>query len=131
SSSCRRSKWHPGSTAVPAVFTGKMPVPQEKLMIKLLICLTCGMVMAVVMLQLRQQELELRHQAADLQLKIQNHQAKLWQQQLEIAVYTAPNAVTKIVQDQNLKLVPEAALPLQAGDWVGTTSQQNQPVTRR
>ena len=51
-------------------------------MIKLLICLACGMVMAVVMLQLRQQELELRHQAADLQLKVQNHQAKLWQQQL-------------------------------------------------
>ena len=100
-------------------------------MIKLLICLACGMVMAVVMLQLRQQELELRHQAADLQLKIQNHQAKLWQQQLEIAVYTAPNAVTKIVQDQNLKLVPEAALPLAAGDWVGTSPQQNPTVTRR
>jgi len=89
------------------------------------------MVMAVVMLQLRQQELELRHQAADLQIKIQNHQAKLWQQQLEIAVYTAPNAVTKIVQDQNLKLVPEAALPLAAGDWVGSASQQNPTVTRR
>jgi cell division protein FtsL len=89
------------------------------------------MVMAVAMLQLRQQELELRHQAADLQLKIRNHQAKLWQQQLEIAVYTAPNAVTKIVQDQNLKLVPEAALPLAAGDWVGSTSQQNPTVTRR
>jgi len=86
------------------------------------------MVMAVVMLQLRQQELELRHQAADLQIKIQSHQAKLWQQQLEIAVYTAPNAVTKIVQDQNLKLVPEAALPLGAGDWVGT---QPQTVVRR
>ena len=97
-------------------------------MIKLLICVACGMVMAVVMLQLRQQELELRHQAADLQIKIQSHQAKLWQQQLEIAVYTAPNAVTKIVQDQNLKLVPEAALPTGAGDWVTT---QVQPVARR
>jgi cell division protein FtsL len=97
-------------------------------MIKLLICLACGMVMAVVMLQLRQQELELRHQAADLQIKIQSHQAKLWQQQLEIAVYTAPNAVTKIVQDQNLKLVPEAALPMGAGDWVTT---QPQTVVRR
>ena len=100
-------------------------------MIKLLICLACGMVMAVVMLQLRQQELELRHQAADLQIKIQNHQAKLWQQQLEIAVYTAPNAVTKFVQQQDLKLVPEASLPLAAGDWVGTTPHQNQPVARR
>ena len=100
-------------------------------MIKLLICLACGMVMAVAMLQLRQQELELRHQAADLQLKIQNHQARLWQQQLEIAVYTAPNAVTKIVQDQNLKLVPEASLPPAAGDWVGSSSQQNPTVARR
>jgi cell division protein FtsL len=89
------------------------------------------MVMAVVMLQLRQQELELRHQAADLQLKIQNHQAKLWQQQLEIAVYTAPNAVTRIVQEQNLKLVPQASLPLPAADWVGSSSQQNQTISRR
>jgi cell division protein FtsL len=100
-------------------------------MIKLLICLACGMVMAVVMLQLRQQELELRHQAADLQLKVQNHQARLWQQQLEIAVYTAPNAVTRIVQEQNLKLVPEASLPLGAGDWVGSSSQQNPTIARR
>jgi cell division protein FtsL len=100
-------------------------------MIKLLICLACGMAMAVVMLQLRQQELELRHQAADLQIKIQNHQAKLWQQQLEIAVYTAPNAVNKFVQQQDLKLVPEASLPLAAGDWVGSTPQQIQPVARR
>jgi cell division protein FtsL len=99
-------------------------------MIKIIICLSCGMIMAVVMLQLRQQELELRHQAADLQIRIQNHQAKLWQQQLEISVYTAPNAVTKIVQDQDLKLVPEASLPLAAGDWVGT-SQQNQPIAHR
>ena len=74
--------------------------------------------MAVVMLQLRQQELELRHEAADLQIRIQNHQAKLWQQQLEIAVYTAPNAVTKIVQQQELKLVPEAQLPAAAGELI-------------
>jgi cell division protein FtsL len=99
-------------------------------MIKLLICLTCGMVMAVVMLQLRQQELELRHQAADLQIKIQNHQAKLWQQQLEIAVYTAPNAVTKFVQQQELKLVPEAQLPVGAGDWINTPVPSI-PVARR
>jgi cell division protein FtsL len=89
-------------------------------MIKLLICLACGMLMAVAMLQLRQQELELRHQAAELQQKIQHHQAKLWQQQLEIAVYTAPNAVTRTIQQHDLKLVPESSLPLAAGDWVGT-----------
>jgi cell division protein FtsL len=100
-------------------------------MMKLLICLACGMLMAVVMLQLRQQELELRHQAADLQQKIQNHQARLWQQQLEIAVYTAPNAVTRIVQQQDLKLVPEAALPLQAGDWVGGSTPPTPAVARR
>jgi cell division protein FtsL len=88
------------------------------------------MLMAVATLQLRQQELELRHQAAEFQQKIQHHQAKLWQQQLEIAVYTAPNAVTKTVLEQNLKLVPEAALPIGAGDWVGTT-QQNQGISGR
>src|SRR5881394_666056 len=100
-------------------------------MIKLILCLGCGMLMAVVMLQLRQQELELRHQAAALGQKIQNHQAKLWQQQLEIAVYTAPNAVTKIVQQQDLKLVPEASLPLGAGDWAAIATPPNQPVARR
>lgn len=85
--------------------------------------------MAVATLQLRQQELELRHQAAEFQQKIQHHQAKLWQQQLEIAVYTAPNAVTRTMQQHDLKLVPEAALPLAAGDWVGTTAAT--PVARR
>src|SRR3954462_11583245 len=100
-------------------------------MIKLILCLGCGMLMAVVMLQLRQQELELRHQAAALQQKIQNHQARLWQQQLEISVYTAPNAVTRIIQQQDLKLVPEAALPIQAGDWAAISALPSQPIVRR
>jgi len=64
------------------------------------------------------------------EIAVAERQLALWQQQLEIAVYTAPNAVTKIVQDQNLKLVPEAALPPAAGDWVGNT-QQNPTVARR
>jgi cell division protein FtsL len=99
-------------------------------MIKLIICLVCGMLMAVAVLQLRQQELELRHRAAGLQQKIQAHQAKLWQQQLEISVYTAPNAVTRTVEMHDLKLVPEAQLPLPAGDWLGVT-KQNPTVARR
>ncbi len=87
--------------------------------------------MAVAVLQLRQQELEQRHQAATLQQKVQAHQAKLWQQQLEISVYTAPNAVTRTVEFHDLKLVPEASLPLPAGDWLGVMKQQTRTVARR
>ena len=92
-------------------------------MIKLLLCLLSSFAVGVITLQLRQQDLELRHQVADLQRKIQNQQAKLWSQQVEIAIYTAPNAVSKTIDQAKLKLVPEAPLPVLAGDWISSARE--------
>jgi hypothetical protein len=76
-------------------------------MLKLLLCLGCALAIAVAMLELRQQELELKHRAAKLQEEIEGQQAKLWSQQLQIAIYTAPNALTKTVSQHELDLVHE------------------------
>src|SRR3954469_6572156 len=87
-------------------------------MIKLLLCLTSSMLLAVLMLQLRQQKLELNHQATKLHNQIEAHQAKLWNQQLQIAVYPAPNAIEKTVGDQQLRLVPRSPLPASKSNWI-------------
>jgi hypothetical protein len=87
-------------------------------MLKLMLCLVCAFVIGMITLQLRQQQLELRHQATDLQHKIQTKQSKLWRQQVEIAIYTAPNAVAKSISGHDLDLVPERNLPEGAGNWV-------------
>jgi len=42
----------------------------------------------------------------------------LWNQQLQIAVYTAPNAITQTVSTHDLKMVPQAPLPRQKGRWI-------------
>ena len=75
-------------------------------MIKLLICLCCGIALALFMLNLRHQELELRHQNAELHDKIKNQQARLWSQQLQISVFTAPNAINATVKGQQIEMVP-------------------------
>jgi hypothetical protein len=76
-------------------------------MIKLLICLLSGVVLAVFVLQLRQQQLELGHQNADLHDRIKAQQAKLWNQQLQIAVSTAPSAIDKTVSGYKLEMIPQ------------------------
>ena len=68
-------------------------------MLKLMLCLVCAFVIGTITLQLRQQELELRHQATELHEKIQAKQSKLWGQQVEIAIYTSPNAIAKSLTD--------------------------------
>ena len=87
-------------------------------MLKLLLCLTSAMLLAVLMLQLRQQKLELNHQANTLHNQIEAQQAKLWNQQLQIAVYTAPNAIEKTVGDHQLRLVPRSPLPANKSNWI-------------
>jgi len=76
-------------------------------MLKMLLCLGCALAISVAMLELRQQELELKHRAAKLQEEIEGQQAKLWGQQLQIAIYTAPNALAKTINQHSLELVPE------------------------
>ena len=97
-------------------------------MIKLLICLFAGALIAVSLLQLRQQHLQLGYQCNDLHRQIRGRQAKLWNQQLEIAVYTAPNAITRTVASHDLDLVPE--VPPAAGhqNWIDVrTSSSERP----
>ena len=87
-------------------------------MIKLLICLFAGALIAVSLLQLRQHQLRLGYQCNDLHRQIRGHQAKLWNQQLEIAVYTAPNAISQTVANHDLKLVPQSPTPGRHQNWI-------------
>lgn len=88
-------------------------------MLKLLLCLLTCLVIAVVMLQLRQQRMELNYQADQLHSLIEDHQAKLWNQQLQIAIYTAPNAISRTVGDHALNMVPLSPLPAkQTVNWL-------------
>jgi cell division protein FtsL len=87
-------------------------------MIKLLISLVCGLVLGALMLQLRQQRLELNHEVNLLHGRIEAQQARLWNQQLQIAIYTAPNAISKTVGSHALKMVPRSPLPAGPSHWM-------------
>jgi hypothetical protein len=82
-------------------------------MVKLLICVLSAAGLAVCVLQLRQQRLELGYQNAELHEQIRGHQSRLWDQQLQIATFTAPNAIANTVNAHDLKMVPRQP-PLQA-----------------
>ncbi len=75
-------------------------------MVKLLVCLVCAAVLAAGMLQLRQQRRELAYQCSRLHSQIVELQIELWNQQLEIATATAPDAIEQTVGRYNLSLVP-------------------------
>jgi hypothetical protein len=85
-------------------------------MLKLLISVGFGMVLAALMLQLRQEFLNQNYQCSRLHEQIEAHQAQLWSQQLRIAEATAPNAIAAKVQQDNIQLEP-AARP-QSGNWL-------------
>ncbi len=88
-------------------------------MIKLLFCLLCAFAMGVATLHLRQQQLELRHEAARYQAQIESHQAKLWDQQLQIAAQTAPNVLKQTLSQHHLPVSSPSAIPAEVGNWVG------------
>jgi len=94
-------------------------------MLKLIICLFSGMAVAVVVLQLRQQRLEMNYQNNRLYSQIEAQQAKLWNQQLQIAVYTAPNAIARTVGSHDLKMVPQSPLPAQQANWIEPENNPN------
>lgn len=73
---------------------------------KLLVCIVCGLVLAVGVLQLRQQNRELAYECGKLHSEIKTLQVTLWNQQLQIATATAPNAIDSTVGMHNLELVP-------------------------
>lgn len=87
-------------------------------MVKLLMCLACVMAVAVATLLLRQQELELKHRATALQGQIEDQQAKLWAQQLQISSLTGPNAIRATV-GSDIDLVPERDVPIHTTTWIG------------
>jgi cell division protein FtsL len=91
---------------------------ESHIMLKLLLTLTFALVLAAVLLGLRQQRLELNYQTNDLHDEIRASQAKLWQQQLLIAQYTAPNAISKTVGEHDLNMVPAAPLPPKEARWI-------------
>jgi cell division protein FtsL len=91
-------------------------------MVKMLICLVSALGLAVMTLQLRQQRLELNYKISQLHRQIESNQAKLWNQQLQIAVYTAPNAIQQTVGNHDLHLVPRSPLPrgqTATASWIG------------
>jgi hypothetical protein len=81
-------------------------------MVKLLLCLCGGMVLGLAMLQLRQQRLELEHQQTQLHDEIKDQQARLWNQQLQIAVCTGPAAVTQTVNTHHFKMISDSNSPV-------------------
>lgn len=97
-------------------------------MLKLLICLLGAAAIGVLVLELRQQHLELSHQTAQLHDQIASRQAKLWDQQVQIAIYTAPNAIQKTVDAHSLKLAPQTPVP--GGNdqsWIDVSSNPKSP----
>jgi cell division protein FtsL len=95
-------------------------------MLKLLLCLISGAVIGVLVLQLRQQHLELGHQTAELHDQIRGRQAKLWDQQVQIAIYTAPNAIQKTVDAHDLKLAPQSPVQGREQSWIDVSSVPEQ-----
>ena len=87
-------------------------------MLKLTLCLLAAFTTAVVMLQLRQQRLNLNFQVGRLHNQIEGRQARLWNQQLQIASYTAPNAIAKVIGEHKLDLTPRAPVPANHADWM-------------
>lgn len=74
-------------------------------MAKVLICIVCVGLLAAAMLQLRQQKLELSHQLNTLHAQIEQVQIKLWNQQLQIAISTAPNTIQRTIKQYDMTLV--------------------------
>ena len=75
-------------------------------MLKLILCLLCIGVLAAGTLQLRQQNRDLAYQCGMLHADIEALQIELWNQQLEIATATVPDAIEQTVGRYNLSLVP-------------------------
>ena len=98
-------------------------------MLKLLICLFSALLISVALLQLRQQRLELNFQTNRLHGQIERQHGKLWDQQLQIAVYTAPNAISKTVGDHSLRLVPQSPGRAKVTNWIDVRGESNTPIT--
>jgi len=86
-------------------------------MLKLLLCIFTATAVAVALLELRQQHLNLSYQTNRLHNQLQIEQARLWNQQLQIAVATAPNAMQQTLAQQDIHFVAPATPPDNLPNW--------------
>jgi hypothetical protein len=75
-------------------------------MLKLLICIFSAVMIAGTLLHLKHQRMEINYRQNQAHKRLQNLQIELWNQQLQVAIYTAPNAIEQTVGSHKLGLVP-------------------------
>ncbi|MBC7785057.1 MAG: hypothetical protein H7144_14565 [Burkholderiales bacterium] len=75
-------------------------------MLKLLLCIFSAVVISGALLHLKHQKMELSYKTNQAHRRLQNLQIELWNQQLQVAIYTAPNAIERTVGSHKLGLVP-------------------------
>ena len=81
-------------------------------MLKLLLSLISAVAIAACVLQLRQQRLNMSYEVNKLHDCVEASHSRLWNQQLQIALYTAPNAISQTVGQHQLNMVsPKLAKP--------------------
>lgn len=93
-------------------------------MVKLLICLFSAVLIAAAMLELRQQRMNLGFESSQMHRDIERAQVRLWNQQLQIGIYTAPNAIDQTVRQHQLNL----RAPVPAGTGTGTATPAAAPA---
>lgn len=79
-------------------------------MLKLLLCIVGAFAIAAVLLHLRHEKMEINYRINQAHRRLQSLQTELWNQQLQMAIATAPAAVEKSVGQHKLNLVPAAPL---------------------
>jgi hypothetical protein len=67
-------------------------------MLRFLLAVVGGLIIAGILLGLRGERLRSRHQIALLHQQLLQRQATLWRQQLEIAAFTSPEVVDTLSQ---------------------------------
>ncbi|MGF1633117.1 MAG: hypothetical protein ACFCVE_04650 [Phycisphaerae bacterium] len=85
-------------------------------MLKLLLCILAFLATGICLLQLRQQRMDLTYRNTQLHQEISQSQAALWHQQLQIAAFTAPNAIEASVDAASLNMVPRTRAAQAAAD---------------
>lgn len=75
-------------------------------MLKLLLCIFAAFLITGTLLHLKHQRTEINYKINQAHKRLQNLQIELWNQQLQVAIYTAPNAIENTVGSHNLDLVP-------------------------
>jgi hypothetical protein len=75
-------------------------------MLRLLLALVAGLVIAGTLLLMRQQRLLLQHECNEIHDEMLEMQAQLWRQQVQIASAVAPGALKAVLADHELRSAP-------------------------